>query len=932
MAQEKNSCGCCEGISAETPVELYNRPGLSAISYRVGDHAQFRESLIAALSASGLPALRRLTTRDPADFSIALLDAWSAAADVLTFYQERIANESYLGTATERFSILQLARTIGYELRPGVAASTYLAFTLEEASMAESQVQVSGIPRNKEDNPPIVIEAGAKVQSVPEQDEAPQTFETIETIEARAEWNAMKPRKTKPHPRIYAGTTRIVIQGVGNNLKEGDVLLIGKGQGPNDAINIKDSFLRRIVKITLNEDEKTTTLLLDADERGGGNSPSDKKAKKVVSDYVPAHSSSTGFFYLKSISARQTLGDILQNGIKYQDLILMMKKQGLNENELKIAARNARRTVQYEDRVFVFRKRAAVFGYNAPLKPVCLQGKLTGEFEEWRIDKMESAVRIYLDSEYPEILPGSYIMVQHAGQGLSKGYVYQVKNVETVPRAAYGISLKSTAVDLSPESTTWWKVEGDECPPAEVNRNGHIEIQESCSLSPLRSIAIHAQSEALQLAEVPIEELVSEDTIRLDTWYSGLEAGQMVILSGERSDWPGVVSTELRTLSEVRLIGGLTKLKLNRCLDHSYVRNTFVVNANVARANHGESVQEVLGSGDSTLVFQSFELKQPPLTYTSAANASGAESSLEIRVNDLLWHEAPSFYGRGPTEHIYTLRHDEYGKTTVTFGDGKNGARLPSGQQNVTASYRKGIGLEGMVNANQLSQLLTRPLGVKAVTNPMPATGAQGAEHIDEARRNATLTIYTLDRIVSLQDYEDFARAFAGIAKAQASAIRHNRLHAVLLTLAGYEGTPIEENSEIYENLLNAIHKLGLPKTPVYLRSYQPRHFCVAAKIKVHPDYLEEKVIAAAEQALAEHFSFEAREFGQAVAMSEAIALLQNVEGVLAVDMGGFHDAEELPGLSKRIVPKTARVEDGELLPAELLYLDPGSIKLTLMP
>ena len=48
--------------------------------------------------------------------------ACACVADVLGFYQERIANEGYLRTATERRSVLELARTIGYELKPGVAA------------------------------------------------------------------------------------------------------------------------------------------------------------------------------------------------------------------------------------------------------------------------------------------------------------------------------------------------------------------------------------------------------------------------------------------------------------------------------------------------------------------------------------------------------------------------------------------------------------------------------------------------------------------------------------------------------------------------------------------------------------------------------------------------------------------------------------------
>ena len=129
MNGQLNACHCCEGLTAQTPILLVNRPGLSAIAYRVGTHSQFKQSMLAALSDITRSALQGLKTRDDDDFSIALLDATSTMADVLTFYQERIANESYLRTATERRSLLELARLIGYELRPGVAASTLLAFT-----------------------------------------------------------------------------------------------------------------------------------------------------------------------------------------------------------------------------------------------------------------------------------------------------------------------------------------------------------------------------------------------------------------------------------------------------------------------------------------------------------------------------------------------------------------------------------------------------------------------------------------------------------------------------------------------------------------------------------------------------------------------------------------------------------------------------------
>jgi hypothetical protein len=178
-------CGCCEGTQQLTPRPIANRPSLEALAYRMGTQAAFLETMKARLSdfyldikqddldAEGKPKttrvypLRGLTTRAAEDPSIALLDAWATLADVLTFYQERIANEGYLRTATERRSILELARLVGYALRPGVASTVYLAYTLDDNA--------------KE---PVIIPVGARAQSVPGPGELPQSFETVEELEA----------------------------------------------------------------------------------------------------------------------------------------------------------------------------------------------------------------------------------------------------------------------------------------------------------------------------------------------------------------------------------------------------------------------------------------------------------------------------------------------------------------------------------------------------------------------------------------------------------------------------------------------------------------------------------------------------------------------------------------------------------------------------
>ena len=113
-------CGCCEPAAPSTPRLVDNRPSLSAIGYRIGTYASFRESMLRALAEA--PELAMLTTRESDDYGITVLELWAAVADVLTFHQERYVNEVYLRTARFSDSVARVARLIDYRPRPGVAA------------------------------------------------------------------------------------------------------------------------------------------------------------------------------------------------------------------------------------------------------------------------------------------------------------------------------------------------------------------------------------------------------------------------------------------------------------------------------------------------------------------------------------------------------------------------------------------------------------------------------------------------------------------------------------------------------------------------------------------------------------------------------------------------------------------------------------------
>lgn len=913
-----NNCNCCSGLLTGTPLEITNRPGLQAVAYRAGTYAAFRETLLSRLSGADQHALLHLTSRSNDDFTIALLDAWSAMADVLTFYQERIINESYLRTATERFSILEQARLIGYELRPGAAAGAYLAFTLEDAPGALGPVLNTTTSRNRPEGlPPITIDAGTKIQSIPGPGEQAQIFETIAPIEARASWNAIRPRLNQLQ-HVTIDRNVVILQGASNDLKKGDIVLLS-----NIVSGAPQFRMKKALEVTVDTDANTTRVIFSTPV----------VLPPFSRPVLPA--GDINVFNSKEQLDESVITQIVYANWKEEDLAVLLQTKKWSSHDLvsgiakMLAAKQP--SIGSHD-VQVFRRQAAIFGYNAPKQISNSTPPWT--YVDWDLDASEGDGKVYLDNAYEEVLAGGYIGIQSAGTALESAPVFNITQAVVQPRTAYGISSKTTLVSAP---VVWDNIitTGTTAAAAAsgLKRKAGRKALAGASLSfvagagikltVFRDITLYVQSTRLPIAEQPIEDVISGDNITLNAYYPGLKTGQPVIVTGDRHDLKGATTSEMMTIKDVLVEGGYTVLVFTASLAFTYTRSTVNINANVAQATHGETVEEVLGSGDASRPFQQFTLRQPPLTYIRAASASGVQTTLEIRVNDILWHEVPNFLDRGPDERIYITRRSDDGKTTVTFGDGITGARLPTGQENIKAKYRKGIGVSGSVKATQLSQLISRPLGVKSAVNPLPATDAADPEQLADARRNAPLTVLTLDRIVSLLDYEDFARAYTGIEKALATWTWQGQKRGIFVTVAGAEGADIKTDSELYKNLLDAVRKAGDPRVTVTLATYVPQFFRLSANLKIHPDYLVDKVLTAVEQSLQSAFSFAERRFGQPVRYSEVVSVIQDVEGVVAVDIDKLHRADDLSaGLQYFLEASMPVTTGGKTVAAELLLLD----------
>lgn len=186
------TCGACEQSSHVKRPD--NRPRLPAIDTRIGTFASLRELMLDELGAR--TELRHLSTRASSDHAVAVLELTAALADVLTFYSDRAANDAYLGTATDRRSVERLTRLVGYRPRPGVAAMTWLEFTMEAASSATAP---AGLPvqATADPNAPTV---------------APPTYETLDAAQLDARFNRMRVAlHAAPLPAFAAGSGHAIL-------------------------------------------------------------------------------------------------------------------------------------------------------------------------------------------------------------------------------------------------------------------------------------------------------------------------------------------------------------------------------------------------------------------------------------------------------------------------------------------------------------------------------------------------------------------------------------------------------------------------------------------------------------------------------------------------------------------------------------------------
>lgn len=909
-----DSCGCCEPTGRRTPAQVRNTPGQPAVERRVGTASSFAATMAADLTAQ--EALADFTNRRTDDPAIALVDAWSVALDVLTFYSERLSNEGYLRTAVEPRSLTELAHSVGYTPGRGRAAATLLAFTLQDAVGAPAMVP---------------IPAGTKVSSLPGPGQVPQNYETTEAVQARPRWNAV-PARSRVGQQLAVGATSALVEGARADLSAGDaILLVGSER---EVALASQSWAFRLltgVRLIANAGANVTELSW-SEPLGSPAADSGRVGVEKLPDPRDAR------------------------------LYVLGRKAGIFG-----AAAPDFRLIQPSVTGLTgsFTGARAITGVAAALaapgptittKVPPILGAPGPDWPGWTVRAPgQPDDNVDLDAVYPAAGPGTWAVLTRSG---TTG-CYRILGVREESRTDYTLNGKVSRVTMAGPSvstlfgdrvrqTSGWV--GSELLPLATTpvmlpiQGDRVDLATSVPfLEAGRRLVVRGPRPVIRVAE-GVRHLVlhveGQPNVSLHPGDQLEVVGPVTKNSNGSLTWPTTTGTVTAAAAEVVKVARtedstayseavvvaeptpdqpeVDSIRLSTILVGCYDADAVRIFANVAASTHGETRAVVLGSGDAATAYQQFRLSQKPLTYVAAKSGGAVVSTLEVLVDGRLWTELPQLFGAGPADEVYTTSLDDTGAVTIQFGDGVTGAQLPTGTNNVSARYRTGTGLEGRVGADQLTLLMTRPLGVRSVTNPLGAGLAADPEPPDAVRSNAARTALTLDRVVSLRDVEDFARSVPGIDKAQAIWLWDGRMRFVHLTVAGVGGQTVDAQAIV--DLEAEMRSVGDDRLPLLIQPAEVVGVHVSATVVVDPAHESAPVLDAVTAAVTAALAVEARALGQPLTSGDIILAAHRVSGTVGVTVA-------LPPTD--VTSFQARMVGSTPMPAQLVVLAAGQLKVT---
>lgn len=766
------------------PRPISNPPGLDEIDYRGGEFTSFRHALL--LSRPGETQLVNWRPSAQTDLALQIVEWWAYLADILTLYDERIANEAYLRTADLPESVQRLIRTLGYRPRPGIAAHGVVA------------ALASG-PR------PPTLPAGFQIQSKPGPGTQPQIFEV-------------------------AHATALTLPDAVPADPPGDESLAPTG-GQAGAL-----LAGTITSVRPNDE----LLVLARSWPGSG-----------------------GYALTRATSVEHRKGPRgePQTFVAFADTLAALGDPQASDYRLLAAPLTARPYPYTADAGLVF-----------------------------------TSTSIHLDSVVRSIAPGSPVLLENPTASPAPQVLAVTGTTETV---WYANATSSAAPQTPPDPQSNIPIG---IPHTQL-AFGSIANASAWGSAKSSAVIRYAWREVGTMIARPASSLsgVTEATLAVSGPATFPAAGGSEILLADAAGngatgtvEQGGTSTQISVQSLAGADGDAPTLA-------TPLRALF----DVLTVSRGTTVaDEVLGSGDAAVPNQEFTLGKSPLTYLQSG--AGYASTLRVRVDGVEWTEAPSFYGRAKDARIFVTREDEQGVTHVLFGDGVEGARLPSGNGNVVATYRHGSGARSPA-AGTLN-VVVKPLpGLKKIVDPLPVGGGADPDPPEQIRRYAPDSVLTFGRAISVGDYEVIAAQAPGVGRARAYWSWDAGLQRALPTVyVGDDGNALQAARD-------ALAGADDPNRPLAVKPAYPVDVWLWFGLEADPSHVWSQVEAGVRAALADPetglLGGRRVRIGASLFRSRIAAACLAVPGAVAIHQLGLYTYSEVDGED---LPQGPRIDPGE--------------------
>jgi hypothetical protein len=760
-----------------------NQPGRSQISYRADDYdfTGVRRALLRPLPGEQAIGAWR---PPPGDLGLQVLEWWAYLADVLAFYNERIANESYLGTATRPDTVANLVALLGYRPAPGIAATGNVAALRSAAHPDE----------------PLVIPVGLALSSVATPGVPAQTFE----VDAAASFTGSSsvPVTLPPDTALQVGADgspqSVLLAGRVSGIAAGDQLVLASGGFAGDDDNWA---LVTVGGTTAAADPGTgalnTLVSLSASVRGPAAT-------------APLSGPVTSFRLLRPIASAA----LWNRGVP-------------TSGEAVVTQNGAAVTVHLS---------ASVGGISPG--DIVLFGAPSPQIAQYALGIVTATREVLWAVPYP-VVPGA-----------------SPPNPPDIPIAHTALDVATADAAALPRAD-----------PATVTMRYALR-----DLGTIFGIPATALAGLPATVTVPSPPPPPGTTAFLQ---DATGAGVMVTVAGAG---PGQVVLAGAGIPPAAITAPL-QAPLQLLL-------------NVLPVSRGATVTgEVLGDGNAALAGQSFTLSKSPLTYL--AGGGGPVSTLAVYVGGVRWQEVPSFYGQSPDARVFVVsRSPEQTVTTVTFGDGVNGARLTSGTGNVVASYRYGSGAASPP-AGRLTTILQPQPNLASIRNPVAVSGGADPQGPGDVRGAAPASVLAFGRAISAADYEAIAGQVPGVSRTAAAWTfdQTGRRPLVTIHVDGGQGAAAAASA--------ALAGAADPNRPFAVLAANPIQLSLSCTLVVAADRQPGAVVAAATAAVSDPeagpFSPARMGIGQLLYRSAVDAALM-VPGVTAVHDLAVTDGDRVLG------------------------------------